>query len=93
MVVSCDSDAVLAAWLGEHIEIDSSAIHGASDFWPHGHAARAFGVFDEERGVPDRVSVAINRDGAVRLVAEALPGEARPHRAHVRALDWLAGGR
>lgn len=92
VIVSCDSDVVLAAWLREHDPEGSPAIIGASDFWPHGHASRAFGAFDEESGHATRMSVGVHRDGGVRLVAEALPGEARPYRAHLKALDWLVTG-
>lgn len=98
IIVSCDADAVLAAWLDLHLpETAPDLVTGpppnllaASDFWPHGRAARAFGAFDEVRGVAERLSFGVHRDGAVRLVAESLPGESRPHRAHLRALDWLA---
>jgi peroxiredoxin len=37
----------------------------ASDFWPHGEAARAYGVFDEERGAPVRGTFLIDKDGVV----------------------------
>jgi mycoredoxin-dependent peroxiredoxin len=37
-----------------------------SDFWPHGDAARAFGVFDEESGHAVRGSFLVDADGIVR---------------------------
>ena len=43
VVASCDSTAVLAAWLREHGADD--VLLGVSDFWPHGSLARAFGAF------------------------------------------------
>ena len=37
-----------------------------SDFWPHGAVAKAFGVFNEERGSATRGTFVIDRDGIVR---------------------------
>ena len=37
----------------------------ASDFWPHGAAARAYGVFNEETGAPFRGTFLIDKDGSV----------------------------
>jgi peroxiredoxin len=44
--------------------------HGApvrllSDFWPHGSVARAYGVFDPERGYLLRGTLVIDREGLV----------------------------
>ncbi|MBB2913246.1 peroxiredoxin [Streptosporangium becharense] len=37
-----------------------------SDFWPHGAAAKAYGVFDEEGGVARRATFVIDGEGVVR---------------------------
>ena len=37
----------------------------ASDFWPHGAAAKAYGVFNEELGAPHRGTFLIAKDGTV----------------------------
>ena len=37
-----------------------------ADFWPHGGVARAFGIFDEERGCPNRTLFLIDPEGVVR---------------------------
>ena len=56
VLVSCDSAPARQAWK-EHLELTYTL---ASDFWPHGEAAKAYGVFDESSGrrrprhVPDR---------------------------------------
>ena len=44
----------------------------ASDFWPHGAAAKAYGVFNESNGAPHRGTFLIDRDGTViwSLVSE-----------------------
>jgi peroxiredoxin len=37
----------------------------ASDFWPHGAAARAYGVFDESKGAAVRGTFLIDKGGTV----------------------------
>lgn len=37
-----------------------------SDFWPHGQVARAYGVFDEEKGFAERGTFIIDGEGVVR---------------------------
>jgi mycoredoxin-dependent peroxiredoxin len=59
--VSCDTAPARQAWkrqLGAEYTF-------ASDFWPHGQAARAYGVFDEERGTPLRGTFLIDKQGKV----------------------------
>jgi peroxiredoxin len=59
--VSCDPSPARQAWkrqLGAEYTF-------ASDFWPHGAAAKAYGVFDEETGTPFRGTFLIDREGTV----------------------------
>jgi peroxiredoxin len=59
--VSCDSSAARQAWkkqLGAEYTF-------ASDFWSHGAAARAYGVFNEANGSPVRGTFLIDSDGTV----------------------------
>jgi peroxiredoxin len=59
--VSCDTSAARQAWkkqLGVSFTF-------ASDFWQHGAAAKAYGVFDELSGLPLRGTFLIDRDGTV----------------------------
>ena len=37
-----------------------------SDFWPHGAVAKAYGVFDQDRGVALRGTFVIDKEGVVR---------------------------
>jgi peroxiredoxin len=37
-----------------------------SDFWPHGEVARAYGVFDDERGLAVRGTFIVDGEGVVR---------------------------
>lgn len=61
IVVSTDSKYTLAAW-ARNANIDITL---ASDFWPHGEAARAFGVFDENHGVAERGVFVISPAGTI----------------------------
>ena len=59
--VSCDSSATRQAWkrsLGAEYPF-------ASDFWSHGAAAKAYGVFNEANGAPVRGTFLIDSDGDV----------------------------
>ena len=59
--VSCDPSPARQAWkeqLGAEFTF-------ASDFWPHGAAAKAYGVFNERNGAPHRGTFLIDRGGTV----------------------------
>lgn len=59
--VSCDTSAARQAWRREL----GAEYTFASDFWEHGQAARAYGVFDAVRGAPVRGTFLIDTDGRV----------------------------
>ena len=59
--VSCDPAPARQAWKAEL----GAEFTFASDFWPHGAAAKAYGVFNEETGTPYRGTFLIDRDGIV----------------------------
>ena len=59
--VSCDPSAARQAWKREL----GAEYTFASDFWPHGAASRAYGVFNEETGAPYRGTFLIDQDGTV----------------------------
>ncbi len=48
-----------------------------ADFWPHGRVAEEYGVFDAQRGIANRGTFLIDRDGTVLFSAMVGPGEAR----------------
>ncbi|WP_236683808.1 peroxiredoxin [Demequina flava] len=84
-VVSCDSLFTMKAWGDAH------AYEGPllSDFWPHGEAARAYGVFNEDKGLAGRGSFLIDSAGVLRWSVLSELGQARDldeYRAAVRAL-------
>ena len=62
-----------------------------ADFWPHGEVARAYGVFNEERGVANRGTFLVDRDGVVRFAEMNQPGEARDQSRWRAAVAGLAG--
>ena len=59
--VSCDPSAARQAWR-EQLGAEYTF---ASDFWPHGAAAKAYGVFNEATGAPHRGTFLIDRGGTV----------------------------
>jgi len=61
VLVSCDTAPARQAWKRE-LGLTYTL---ASDFWPHGAAARAYGVFDEEKGAPIRGTFLIDKGGTV----------------------------
>ncbi len=48
-----------------------------ADFWPHGAAAKAFGVFNEERGCAIRGTFIIDKEGILRWQIVNSMGDAR----------------
>jgi peroxiredoxin len=84
--VSCDSSATRQAWRKEL----GATYTFASDFWQHGAAARAYGVFNEATGAPVRGTFLIDKDGTViwSLVKEGRRTEMVPN--SLQALDGKA---
>lgn len=59
--VSCDTSAARQAWKEE---LGATYVF-ASDFWQHGAAAKAYGVFDPATGAAVRGTFLIDKDGTV----------------------------
>jgi peroxiredoxin len=60
-----------------------------SDFWPHGAASTAYGVFDEEKGCAVRGTFVIDQRGVVRwTIVNGLP-DARDLNEYAKALEQL----
>jgi peroxiredoxin len=68
LLVSCDAAPARRAWK-QQLGLTYTL---ASDFWPHGAAAQAYGVFDDTRGTPVRGTFLIDKSGQVvwSLVAD-----------------------
>jgi peroxiredoxin len=60
-----------------------------SDFWPHGAVARAYGVFDPERGVARRSSFVVDRSGVVRWAVHNELPQGRDLDEHLARLHQL----
>ena len=60
-----------------------------SDFWPHGDIAKAYGVFDENRGCATRGSFIIGTDGKIKWMVVNGLGEARNVAEYKAALSAL----
>lgn len=59
--VSCDPSPARRAWKRE---LGAEYVF-ASDFWPHGKAAKDYGVFNEAAGAPFRGTFLIDKEGTV----------------------------
>jgi len=85
LVVSCDATFALRAWQ----EQEDYPFDLLSDFWPHGEIARAYGVFDDERGLAIRGSFLIDSGGVLRWALVNPRTQARDLEAYRTALALL----
>ena len=82
LAVSCDPVYALRVFADQ----DGLTFPLLSDFWPHGATARAYGVFNEERGCANRSTYIVDREGLIRWsVHNAMP-EARDLQEQAAAL-------
>ncbi|MGI8612906.1 MAG: peroxiredoxin [Nocardioidaceae bacterium] len=86
LAVSCDPMYALRAFS----EADDLSYPLLSDFWPHGEVARAYGVFDEERGCALRGTFIVDATGVVRWKVENGLPDARDIEAYRQALAGMA---
>ncbi len=87
VAVSCDAMYSLRAWA----DAEGHFFPLLSDFWPHGEAARAYGVFSEENGFAIRGTFLVDRDGVIRWTLVNGPGESRDFSDYRAALAELRG--
>ncbi len=86
LTVSVDSIFVHKQWADEQ----GYQFGLLSDFWPHGEAAKAYGVFDDERGIATRGTFIIDKTGVIRWkVVNAIP-QARELAEYKKALAELS---
>ncbi len=83
--ISCDPRHALRAWSEE----EGFGFDLLSDFWPHGAAARSYGVFDDGAGMPLRGSFLVDADGIVRWRVVNAPGQARELGDYLAAMAAL----
>ncbi|MEI6649332.1 MAG: peroxiredoxin [Actinomycetes bacterium] len=60
-----------------------------SDFWPHGATAKAYGIFDEDRGCAIRGTFVIDKEGIIRWEVVNGLGQARSLEDYKAALAAL----
>jgi peroxiredoxin (alkyl hydroperoxide reductase subunit C) len=73
VLVSCDTAPARQAWKREI----GAEYAFPSDFWSHGAAARAYGVFNEATGAPVRGTFLIDKEGTVIWSLVTEPGVRR----------------
>lgn len=86
LVVSVDTKFTLRAWA----EADNLDFNLLSDFWPHGEVAKQYGVFLKDRGVANRATFWINKDGTIKDSYITSISEAREFEPYEHAMDALA---
>jgi peroxiredoxin len=85
LAVSCDSMHALRGFADAE-ELDFPLL---SDFWPHGAASRAYGVFAEDKGCALRGTFVIDTLGEVRwTIVNGLP-DARDLHEYAKAVEAL----
>nr|WP_098485107.1 redoxin domain-containing protein [Georgenia soli] len=89
LAVSTDAMFAQRAW-GES---EGFGFDLLSDFWPHGAAARAYGVLDETNGHALRGSFLVDAGGVVRWAVVNPRGQARDLDGYRSALASLAAAR
>jgi mycoredoxin-dependent peroxiredoxin len=60
-----------------------------SDFWPHGAVSRAYGVFNDAAGYPNRGTFVVDRSGTIQFAEMKQPGEVRDQQLWTDALAVL----
>jgi peroxiredoxin len=83
--ISCDAKYSLRIFA----EREGYTFDLLSDYWPHGELARAYGVFNEEEGEPDRATFIIDKQGVVRSVVMSGPDDPRDPAEYEKVLAAL----
>jgi alkyl hydroperoxide reductase subunit AhpC len=63
--ITCDAVYTLKAWAES---LGGTRYPLCSDFWPHGAVSRAYGVFNEQIGRPERAIIVVDAQGIVRYI-------------------------
>lgn len=85
LAVSVDSPYAHKVWANEQ----GYEFPLLADFWPHGDVAKAYGVFDDAKGVSVRGTFVIDKAGVVRWkTVNAIP-DARDQSEYLKALAAL----
>jgi mycoredoxin-dependent peroxiredoxin len=85
LAVSTDHVFALKAWANQ----EGYQFPLLADFWPHGEVAKAYDVFNADRGMAVRGTFLVDKAGIVRFAEVNAPGEARDQEAWKKALASL----
>lgn len=86
VAITCDTRFVHKKWATEQ----GFEFPLLSDFWPHGETARAYGSFNEAKGVANRMTYVLDDTGVVReIIDSGSLGVAREMDAYLEALGKL----
>jgi peroxiredoxin len=86
LAISVDHPFALKAW-SEAQGFDFPLL---ADFWPHGEVAKAYGVFNADRGMAVRGTFLVDVEGVVRFAEVNQPGQARDQEGWRKAVAALA---
>jgi peroxiredoxin len=67
VIITCHAVPIAKKWSDDN----GFNFRVLSDFWPHGAVARAYGAFNEDLGVANRVTIVIDAAGTVRTVIDS----------------------
>ena len=87
LAISADHPYALKAWS----EAQGFGFPLLSDFWPHGEVAKAYGVFNDARGMAVRGTFLVDKAGIVRFAEVNGPGQPRDQSGWRRAVEALVG--
>ncbi|MDN4173896.1 peroxiredoxin [Nocardioides sp. SOB77] len=82
LAISCDPIHSLRAFA----DTDGLNFPLLSDFWPHGHVASTYDVFNDRTGAPRRSSYVVDRQGVLRWAVHNPTSEGRDLDEHLRQL-------
>ena len=69
--ISADTVPSLKAWAEQ---LGGLPFPLLSDYWPHGAIGKAYGVFNDERGMDKRAAFVLDKEGKVRYAKVYEPG-------------------
>ena len=69
--ISADTVPSLKAWAEQ---LGGLPFPLLSDYWPHGAIGKAYGVFNDERGMDKRSAFVLDKEGKVRYAKVYDPG-------------------
>ncbi len=88
MGISCDTVYALKVWADQ---LGGVSYPLCSDFWPHGAVSRAYGVFNEEIGRPERAIIVVDPEGICRYIDVHQLWEVPDEQEIADELDKLGG--